>query len=222
MSESAIHTSEKIFRSYRSSFTSISEITNESLAHIDISDPLQLADGAEPPQSIATRFGIEWNDNGLLIYFRGMFEHLRLISDSENKGLNSKTYKLWEQSDVFEVFIGVNAKQTKLYKEFQVSPDGRWIDIDVNKQLGISNHHWYSGLQCKSFIDEEMKIWSSVIELPWSCFGLNKKIDDIWYANFYRASGAYHGEELLAWSPTGYGEKCFHRPEHFGKIEFIP
>ncbi len=221
MPESSINTSEKIFRSYRSIFTSIDEVTEESLTHIDVSDPLYFADGNEPPQSLATRIGVEWNDKGILVYFRGRFDHLRMIDENEKSIVNAKTYKLWELSDVFEVFIGVNSKQTKLYKEFQVSPDARWIDIDVNKQLGISNHHWYSGLQCRSFIDDDMKIWSSVFELPWSCFGLNKKTDDVWNANFYRASGAFHGEELLAWSPTGYGEKCFHRPEHFGKIEFI-
>jgi hypothetical protein len=220
MADPFTDTSEKIFRSYRSIFSSINDVNEDSLVHIDISDPLCFADGTEPPQSLATSIGVEWNDHGLLVYFRGRFEHLRLIDDDQKDRLNSKTYKLWEQSDVFEVFIGVNAKQTKLYKEFQVSPDARWIDIDVNKQLGISNHHWYSGIQCKSFIDHEMKIWTSVFELPWSCFGSHKKTDDVWNANFYRASGQFHGEELLAWSPTGYGEKCFHRPEHFGRIEF--
>ncbi len=212
---------EKILLSFRSVFTSIAEITGETIAHIDVNEPLYLADGAEPPQSIATRIGVEWNDNGLLIYFRGRYEQLRVIKDQKKIGENSKTHKLWEQSDVFEVFIGAHAKQSKMYKEFQVSPDARWIDIDVNKQLGISNHFWYSGLQCKSFIDEDLKIWSSVIELPWNCFGLNKKTEDIWYVNFYRASGTFHGDELMAWSPTGYGEKCFHRPEHFGKLEFV-
>lgn len=221
MSEISSFTSEKIVFSHRSKFSSVAEITEESLTHIDVGEPLCFADGTEPPQSLATRIGIEWNDNGLLIYFRGRFEQLRLIADNERIGFKTKTYKLWEQSDVFEVFIGVNSKQTNLYKEFQVSPDGRWIDIDVNRQLGISNHHWYSGLECKSYIDNDMKIWSSVLELPWSCFGLNMKTNDVWYANFYRASGAYHGEELLAWSPTGYGEKCFHRPQHFGRIEFV-
>ena len=222
MSESPLITSEKIFRSYRSLFSSINEVTEESLAQIDISDPLHFADDTEPPQSLATRIGVEWNNKGILIYFRGRFEQLRMINGTEELGKNTKTHKLWELSDVFEVFIGVDAKQTKLYKEFQVSPDARWIDIDVNKQLGISNHQWYSGFQCKSFIDNDMKVWTSIFELPWSCFGVTQKNDDVWNANFYRASGAFHGEQLLAWSPTGYGEKCFHRPEHFGKIEFIP
>lgn len=211
----------KIVQAHRSSFNSITEIDESSLMHIDTNEPLHFADGNEPPQSIATRIGVEWNESGILIYFRGRYEQLRLAPIDVKNIPNSKTHKLWELSDVYEVFIGVNASETKIYKEFQVAPDSRWIDIDVNKQLGISNHFWHSGFIARSFVDKEMQIWTSIFELPWNCFGLNKKYEDKWNVNFYRASGKFHGDELLAWSATGYGEKCFHRPEHFGTIEFI-
>jgi hypothetical protein len=213
--------SDKKIQCRRSSFSSIEMIDESEFAHIDISETLHFADGTEPPPSIATRVGMEWNENGLIVYFRGRFDELRYHTIHDQSSLKSKTYKLWELSDVFEIFIGINAKNTKLYKEFQVSPDSRWMDIDVNRQLGISNHHWYSGMVCKSIIDTEMKIWTSIVGLPWNCFGMHKKNDDIWNANFFRASGKYHGDELLAWSETGYGEKCFHRPEHFGTIDFV-
>jgi len=212
---------EKIIQCRRSNFTSIDEIDEFAFSHIDISEPLNFADGSEPPPSIATRFGLEWNESGLLIYFRGRFDKLRYSPLGQQSVLNSKTHKLWEESDVYEIFIGPNAKVTKRYKEFQVSPDARWIDIDVNRQIGISNHFWYSGMRCRSIIDQEMQIWTSVVEIPWNCFGSNKKTEDIWHANFYRASGTHHGDELLAWSATGYGDKCFHRPEHFGTIEIV-
>ena len=213
--------SEKIIHCRQSSFSSIGQIDESEFAHIDVSEPLQFVDGKEPPPSIATRVGMEWNENGLIVYFRGRFEQLRSLPIHDQRSLTTKTYQLWEQSDVYEIFIGINAKITRRYKEFQVSPDSRWMDNDVNRQLGISNHHWYSGMICKSMIDTEMKIWTSIVELPWNCFGPNKKTDDLWHANFYRASGKYHGDELLAWCETGYGEKCFHRPEHFGMIEFV-
>jgi hypothetical protein len=211
----------KVIQCHRSEFSSITEIGESAISQIDISEPLNFADGAEVPQSIATRFGIEWNDSGLLVYFRGRFEQLRYLPQDKQSAPNSKTPKLWEVSDVYEIFIGPDAKNTMRYKEFQVSPDARWVDIDVDRQLGISNHHWYSGMQCRSMIDHELRIWTSIAELPWNCFGPNKKTGEIWNANFYRASGKYHGDELLAWSATGYGEKCFHRPEHFGTINFV-
>lgn len=212
---------QKIIHCHRSSFSSIDEIEESSFAHIDVSEPLMNADGSEPPQSIASRVGLEWNKDSLFVFFRGRFEALRLMPNDELNRLTGKTYKLWEQSDVFEVFIGRDAKKTGLYKEFQVSPDSRWIDIDVNKQLGISNHHWHSGMRCRSIIDSEMQIWTSIIELPWSCFGSHQGADDLWNVNFYRASGTFHGDQLMTWSPTGYGDHCFHRYEHFGTIEFV-
>jgi hypothetical protein len=212
--------SDKIIHCRRSEFGSVAEIDEISLAHIDIPEHMTMADGSEPVPSIDTRVGIEWNDAGFLVYFRGRFDTLRTHPDAPIAPPSSKTYTLWELSDVYEVFIGVNASESRLYKEFQVAPDSRWIDIDVNRQLGVSNHHWYSGLKCRSFVDQEIKVWSSIIELPWNCFGFHNKTESLWHANFYRASGTHHGDELLAWSPTGYGEKCFHRPEHFGTIRF--
>lgn len=211
----------KIIHCHQSNFSSIDEIEESSFAHIDVSEPLMYADGTEPPHSIASRVGLEWNNDYLFVYFRGRFDSLRTIPSSIPSPAHGKTYKLWEQSDVFEIFIGPNARQTGLYKEFQVSPDSRWIDIDVNKQLGISNHHWHSAMRCRSIIDNDMQIWTSIVELPWSCFGSHKRTEDRWDANFYRASGTYHGDQLMAWSATGYGDHCFHRFEHFGSIEFV-
>ncbi len=211
----------KIIHAHRSAFRSIESIDADALAHIDMSEPLHYTDGTEPPQPIATRVGMEWNDLGLLVYFRGRFEHLRLMpADTSDPG-GAKTHRLWERSDVFEVFVGKEAARTGLYKEFQVAPDGRWLDIEVHRPLGISNHYWHSGFRCRSFIDHEMQIWSAVIELPWNCFGLNNKTSDEWNINFYRASGKFHGDELLAWSPPGTGERCFHRYQFFGTIDFL-
>lgn len=212
--------SKNVIHCRRTGFSSIAEIDDAALAHIDIGEHLLMADGTEPPSSIDTRVGVEWNDTGILVYFRGRFDTLRCAPESLPATPHAKTHKLWELSDVFEVFIGVNASNTRCYKEFQVAPDARWMDIDVHRPLGISNHQWYSGMQCRSILDHEMNVWSSIIELPWNCFGVHQKTEDVWHANFYRASGTFHGDQLLAWSTTGYGEKCFHRPEHFGTIQF--
>jgi hypothetical protein len=212
---------EKIIHCHPSNFRTIDEIEESSFAYIDVSEPIVNADGSEPPQMLASRVGMEWNNQNLFIFFRGRFDTLRLVPPDQPSPMHGKTHKLWEQSDVFEIFIGPNARQSGLYKEFQVSPDSRWLDIDVNRQLGISNHHWYSGMRCKSIIDKEMQIWTSIVELPWNCFGSYKRTEEQWNVNFYRASGTFHGEQLMAWSPTGLGERCFHRFEHFGSIEFL-
>jgi hypothetical protein len=108
-----------------------------------------------------------------------------------------------------------------MYKEFQVAPDGRWIDIDVWLALGTSNHHWYSGCSARSFIERTNNTWISVLSMPWRCFDAGRDYSGEWNVNFYRASGKFHGDELLSWAPVGTGPRCFHRPEHFGVLKFL-
>ncbi|KAB2926023.1 MAG: hypothetical protein F9K22_01660 [Bacteroidetes bacterium] len=182
---------------------------------------LSFNDGRPVPETIRTEAGLQWNDRGLLAFFRGRFITLRGETILPPGVLEQKTKHLWEKSDVFELFVGPGAAESRMYKEFQVAPNGEWIDIDVFLALGTSNHDWYSGCAMRSFVDEGERRWCAVMELPWTCFGARPETERPWYVNFYRASGAFHGDELLAWSPVGTGPKCFHRPEHFGRIEFI-
>lgn len=184
-------------------------------------ETLSFNDGRSVPDTIRTEAGLQWNDRGLLAFFRGRFVALRGETDVPPDMLERKTKHLWEKSDVFELFVGPGAAEERMYKEFQVAPNGEWIDIDVFLALGTSNHEWYSGCAMRSFVDHGERLWCAVMELPWSCFGERPERGRAWYANLYRASGAFHGDELLAWSPVGTGPKCFHRPDHFGRIEFI-
>lgn len=211
---------QKILRCQRSMFSSIEEINEAALSHIDTGESLTFADGSEAPLAIATGVGAEWNDSGLLIYFRGRFEKLR-TDPAQHLHAYGKTPRLWEKADVYEIFIGPEARSSFRYREFQVSPDGRFFDNDVHRKLGVSNHNWYSGMECRSFVDHEMGIWTSVAALPWNALGGSAGAGAVFDVNFYRASGTYHGDQLMAWSPTGYGEKCFHRPQLFGVLECV-
>ena len=42
-----------------------------------------------------------------------------------------ETNELWNW-DVAEVFIGSDFKNIRRYKEFEVSPQAEWVDLDVN------------------------------------------------------------------------------------------
>ena len=42
-----------------------------------------------------------------------------------------ETNELWNW-DVAEVFISANFRDIKLYKEFEVSPQGEWVDLDID------------------------------------------------------------------------------------------
>jgi hypothetical protein len=209
-----------IIVSSRSRYKSIEDMTQEYVLETPMSVALLMADGSQPPQSIATDVRIDYTDDALIVLFRGKYEHLRLAKDLPIEAGTGKSHRLWVHSDVYEFFVGPNSRSTGLYKEFQVSPDARFIDINVNRAEGKSDHHWQSGVRCRSFVCGEKKIWSAAIEMPWNCFDTDFRSDCEWNANIYRATGRFHGDELLAWSATGYGERAFHRYENFGRIIF--
>lgn len=179
--------------------------------------------GSAPPAHLQTTVRSIWNDRSLFMLFEGRFRSLR-FSPLPDGIAPTKTHRLWEVSDVFEFFIGPDARRTRHYREFQVDPAGRWLDIDVDRRENSPgpNHDWISGVRCSSFVDRDSAIWRSVLQIPWESLGADPDSAGEWHGNAYRASGRFHGDELLSWSPTGDGPHCFHRPEHFGNLVILP
>ncbi len=219
MIEDSIALTSKIITCPHSQITSSGAIEEGDLAAVNFNDILAFPDGTQPPASLMTQVGVEWNENSLFVFFRGRFEELRYSTDMPKESLGRKTHALKSAADVYEVFIGPKASSTKIYKQFQVAPDGRWFDNDINTALGITNPHWYSGCKCQSFVDTEMKIWSGVFELPWQCFGASYDSEHVWNVNFCRLMGAQDDRNILAWSSSGE-VKPFNPADCFGKIFF--
>ncbi len=207
---------------YPASFQTLDAITPEILHENRGVIYLLDADGSVPPPEIETRVKVLWNSSFLFVIFEGKFQELRLAHDLGRDPKTGESYFLWEHSDVYEIFIGPDARRERRYKEFQVSPDSRWLDYDVKKNGNevIGDEQWFSGFRCRSVIDEQQKTWDAVMEIPWKAFGADRKSKCEWNCNFYRASGKFHGDELLAWSPTGKGDRAFHKPEKFGRLIF--
>jgi hypothetical protein len=180
---------------------------------------LRFADGSPVPEELKTSIWSCWNRIWLFIFFEGRYDSLRMI-DGCNSSAPARMLELWDKSDVFEVFIGSDARRSFKYKEFQIAPDGHWLDIDVTKNPdGLKpDYSWSSGMAALSLIDGKKKIWRSGLAIPWQALGIMPQVGTSIDCNFYRASGEYHGAQLLSWSPTGYGNQCFHRPEHFGRL----
>jgi hypothetical protein len=83
------------------------------------------------------------------------------------------------------------------------------------------DYEWNSGFLCKSLVDQHRKVWKSMMMIPWAALGATPCSPMPWHCNFFRASGKFHGDELLVWSPTGYGESCFHKLDSFGQLKLI-
>src|SRR5205807_5777889 len=70
--------------------------------------------------------------------------------------------QLWDR-DVVEVFVQPDPSQPRRYKEFEVSPNGWWIDLDIAPG---EKHDLKSGLQRRVILNELAKTWVAEIALP--------------------------------------------------------
>ncbi len=183
---------------------------------------LQIADGTPTPAHLATSVAVAWDPGALFVGFEASFTSLRSAPASVLRDTESgKTMRLWEHSDVLEVFIGEDVPHTKRYKEFEVAPDSRWIDIDVDHRTEPldADFGWRSGARFFSHVDSHNGRWYAGLKIPWRALTDADPRGVSWWCNFYRATGRFHGDELFAWSSTGLGPGCFHRFEHFGRLE---
>lgn len=186
---------------------------------------LLFADGRPVPPTLATRVLCCWNDRYLTVLFEGRCLSLRYPPEGTPADpATGKTLKLWELSDVFEFFVIPDVHDRSEYREFQVSPDGRWFDAAISGR-GSERHAdtgWDSHSRFGSVVGtDDVMIWRAGMEIPWAALGVSARKGLTVAANFYRATGRFHGDELIAWSPTGYGERAFHRTEKYGLMQLL-
>jgi hypothetical protein len=121
---------------------------------------------------------------------------------------------MW-QWDVAEVFVCPDGDNIRKYKEFEVSPQGEWVDLDVD--LDRANHEdgwvWTSGMEVASRIDRKGSIWYGSMRIPFSSIGPRGMAPgQCLRANFFRWHGLQQRSEV--WIPTM--KPTFHVPEVFG------
>ena len=83
--------------------------------------------------------------------------------------VSAETPRLWNW-DVAEAFIGWDAANIARYKEFQVSPQGEWVDLDIDRgdasaQQGMA---WNSGFEVKARVDEPTRVWYGEMKIPFA------------------------------------------------------
>ncbi len=160
-----------------------------------------------------TEILLQWTTQNLYILFACPYQQLHLKPDPN---LTSETYELWNW-DVAEVFIGDNFNNIRRYKEFEVSPQGEWVDLDVNldNQPHEAGWVWQSGMQVAARIDTLSNTWFAFMQIPWlSLTGRSPAAGNQLRINFYRCQGADPDRKYIAWQPVH--RPSFHTPECFG------
>ena len=162
-----------------------------------------------------TEIRSRWTDKNLYLLFICPYKELYSKPDPS---ATTETNKLWEW-DVAEVFIGSDFKNIKHYTEFQVSPHGEWVDLDIDRTSEPFKHNWQwnSGFEVKANITPDNKIWFGEMRIPIDKIDNRvPKAGQELRINFYRFQGPPPDRKRIAWRPTGSDN--YHTPEAFGRL----
>jgi hypothetical protein len=159
-----------------------------------------------------------WTKENLYLLYICPYEELYLKPAPNTV---AETNKLWNW-DVAELFIGSNLENIRRYKEFEVSPQGEWIDLDIN--LELPNHEvgwtWNSGFQVAARIDRKAKIWYGAMRIPFAALDERAPAaGNIFRANLFRSQGPPGRQTSIAWkAPLS---DTFHTPKRFGQLKLV-
>jgi alpha-galactosidase len=160
-----------------------------------------------------TQVRILWSQRHLYLRFECRYRELFVFEDSDPSGRRDH---LWDR-DVAEAFLQPDPSRERFYREFEVSPNGMWVDLDIFPG-GLADLK--SGLRRSVILDEKARKWTAELAIPMK--SLTAKFDPtaIWRANFYRVEGSKEPRAYLAWQPTHTPQPNFHVPRAFGKLRF--
>ena len=171
--------------------------------------------GKNPDPERETEVRLLWTSEWLYLRFRARFREITVFSDAEPNGRRDQ---LWDR-DVAEVFLQPDPTHLRCYKEFEVSPNGFWIDLDIAPS---EKHDLKSGLRRRVILNEAAKGWVAELALPMKCLVERFDPKTTWKVNFYRVEGASEPRFYSAWQPTRTAVANFHVPEAFGELVFAP
>jgi hypothetical protein len=162
-----------------------------------------------------TEIRSRWTTRYLYFLFVCPYQELHLTA---NPKTGEETNKLWDH-DVAEVFIGADFQKIWQYREFQVSPQGEWVDLDIDTRQPKpeGGWRWDSNFEVKARIDRENKVWYGAMKIPILPITIrNPRPGFEFRANFFRIQGPPPDKKFIAWRPTG--KPSYHVPEAFGLL----
>jgi hypothetical protein len=131
--------------------------------------------------------------------------------------------------EVVELFIAPGEAHPTFYYEFEVSPIGTMLDLNVHspnleRREMRANFAWdCPGLQWSVERNDAANHWRAYLVVPWTSIGADgtpgAALPQTWRANFYRIERP-RGEdpEFSCWSPTMTDPADYHKPAYFGHL----
>lgn len=173
--------------------------------------------GMTAPDQRHFRVKLVWSDAALYVRFDAAQAGPIVVDD--NPDVLTKTIGLWDR-DVCEVFIAPDAQVPNKYFEFEIAPNGEWIDLalEVTPNGRRTDIDYNSGMTSAVRIEEDRILMA--IKIPFSALGKTPDVGDVWLGNLFRCVGKDPTRGYLAWQPTLTDVPNFHVPERFGEFVF--
>jgi hypothetical protein len=151
-----------------------------------------------------------WSPDHLFIRFSCRYREIYACD-----GKNSRRDQLWTQ-DVAELFIQRSSDELRHYREFEISPNGDWLDLNIHAGQK-------SFLMCdlKSRVVRDAEKWIAELAIPMDSLTSEFTPDEIWRLNLFRIEGREPDRFYSAWRPTYTPKPNFHVPERFGELTFV-
>jgi hypothetical protein len=165
-----------------------------------------------------TEVRTRWTKNNIYFLFVCPYQQLYLKPSPTPQ---QETNQLWNW-DVAEVFIGSDFKDIRRYKEFEVSPQAEWIDLDIDLH---KPHHeegwtWNSGFEVKARIDPAAHIWYATMRIPFAAIDTRPPAPgNMMRINLFRSEGPPSHQQAVTWQAPM--KSTFHVPERFGSIRLV-
>jgi hypothetical protein len=161
-----------------------------------------------------------WTRGNVYFLFAGPYEE---ITVSEKPDTVNETYKMWER-DCFEVYLGADFEHINRYREFQMSPAGEFLDLDIDSTVqrpGWNDERlWNSGMKVKARIDKERRMWYGEMRIPIAAVDKRPpEAGNQMRINLFRQDGKAPNRDFLAWQPPGVWNP--HHPEKFGTLLLV-
>jgi len=171
-----------------------------------------------PQPEYRTQVFSRWTEKYIYFLFVCPYKELYVKPKADT---SRETNELWNWN-VAEVFLGSNFDDIKRYKEFELSPQNEWIDLDINLH---NPHHeqgwvWNSGFKHETRVDRKNHIWYAVMKIPFTALDTPQpKAGTKFRANLYRTEGPPDKTKEILWQPTM--STTFHVPERFGLLTLV-
>ena len=171
-----------------------------------------------PEPKYRTEIRTRWTKQNLYILFVCPYEKLNL---KPNPNTSAETNELWNW-DVAEAFIGADFKNIRRYKEFELSPQGEWVDLDID--LDQPHHEdgwkWNSGVEVSARIDKAAHVWYGAMRIPYAAIDARPAAaGNTLRINLFRCQGPSSTRLYLAWRASM--SDSFHVPERFGILKLV-